>query len=236
MNCIIVDDDQMSCKVLETFVSKSPALALTGAFSDSISARNFLMEKTDVDLIFLDIEMPEMNGFDFLSSLQNPPNVIVVSASESHAYKAFDFNVIDYLLKPVTYSRFCKAVEKMIRYNQMRIPPSAAGEEEIFIKKGSSLVRLKLKEIFYIEALENYVNVMTLNEKYTIHFTMRAIESQLPPSLFIRIHRSYMVNKSAIRSISENSLIITMGESTRTFPVGKSFREAILNDINIMMR
>jgi DNA-binding LytR/AlgR family response regulator len=236
MNCIIVDDDPMSCKILETYVNKSPSLGLTGIFGDSVSARNSLMSKSDVDLIFLDIEMPEMDGFDFLSSLQNPPSIIVVSASENHAFKAFDFNVVDYLLKPVSYSRFCKAVEKMMRMSTGRSTPSAAGEEEIFIKKASSLVRLKLKEILYIEALENYVNVMTLDEKYTIHFTMRAIESQLPSSLFIRIHRSYMVNKSAIRSISENSLVITMGNTSRTLPVGKSFREAILNDINIMMR
>lgn len=236
MNCIVVDDDPMSCKVLETFISKSPSLALTGVFSDSISARNLLMSGVDVDLIFLDIEMPEMDGFDFLSSLQNPPSIIVVSGSESHAYRAFDFNAVDYLLKPVTYSRFCKAVEKMMRYHTSRTSPAVAGEEEIFIKKASSLVRLKLKEILFIEALENYVNVMTLDEKYTIHFTMRAIESQLPSSLFIRIHRSYMVNKSAIRSISESSLVITMGDTTRTLPVGKSFREAILNDINVMVR
>lgn len=236
MNCIIVDDDPMSCKILETYVNKSPSLGLAGIFGDSVSARNSLMAKSDVDLIFLDIEMPEMNGFDFLSSLQNPPNIIVVSASESHAFKAFDFNVVDYLLKPVSYSRFCKAVEKMMRINTGRAQSATAGEEEIFIKKASSLVRLKLKEILYIEALENYVNVMTLDEKYTIHFTMRAIESQLPSALFVRIHRSYMVNKSAIRSISENSLVITMGNTSRTLPVGKSFRDAILNDINIMMR
>ncbi len=236
MNCIIVDDDPMSCKVLETFVSKSPSLGLVGVFSDSISARNSLLAKNDIDLIFLDIEMPEMDGFDFLSSLQNPPSIIIVSASESHAYKAFDFNAVDYLLKPVSYARFCKAIEKMMRLQTSRTTPAAAGEEEIFIKKASSLVRLKLKDILYIEALENYVNVMTLDEKYTIHFTMRAIESQLPSSLFIRIHRSYMVNKSAIRSISESSLVITMGDTTRTLPVGKSFKEAILNDINIMVR
>lgn len=236
MNCIIVDDDPMSCKVLETFVNKSPSLGLVGVYSDSISARNLLLAKADVDLIFLDIEMPEMDGFDFLSSLQNPPSIIIVSASESHAYKAFDFNAVDYLLKPVSYARFCKAIEKMMRMQTSRTTPAAAGEEEIFIKKASSLVRLKLKDILFIEALENYVNVMTLDEKYTIHFTMRAIESQLPSSLFIRIHRSYMVNKSAIRSISESSLVITMGDSTKTLPVGKSFREAILNDINIMVR
>lgn len=236
MNCIIVDDDPMSCKILETFVNKSPSLGLAGVYSDSISARNSLMSKSDVDLIFLDIEMPEMDGFDFLSSLQNPPSIIVVSASESHAFRAFDYNAVDYLLKPVSYSRFCKAVEKMMRYHSSRQSPVAAGEEEIFIKKASSLVRLKLKDILYIEALENYVNVMTLDEKYTIHFTMRAIETQLPSSLFIRIHRSYMVNKSVIRSISESSLVITMGDTTRTLPVGKSFREAILNDINVMVR
>lgn len=236
MNCIIVDDDPVWLRTLEEFVGKSSSLTLVGSYSDSLSARNLLMSRRDIELIFLDIEMPEMDGFDFLSSLENPPHIIFVSGSEEYAYKAFNYNGIDYLLKPITYPRFCRAVEKIMKYYAPRSVPSAAGEEEIFIKKGSSLVRLKLKEILFVEALENYVSVNTRDEKYTIHFTMRGIEQQLPSSLFVRIHRSYLVNKSVIRSITENSLTIAIGGNTKILPVGKSYRDGIMNYINIMQR
>ncbi|HNY57127.1 MAG TPA: LytTR family DNA-binding domain-containing protein [Bacteroidales bacterium] len=236
MNCIIVDDDPVWLRTLEEFVGKSSSLTLVGSYSDSLSARNLLMSRSDIELIFLDIEMPEMDGFDFLSSLENPPHIIFVSGSEEYAYKAFNYNGIDYLLKPITYPRFCRAVEKIMKYYAPRSVPSSAGEEEIFIKKGSSLVRLKLKEILFVEALENYVSVNTRDEKYTIHFTMRGIEQQLPSSLFVRIHRSYLVNKSVIRSITENSLTIAIGGNTKILPVGKSYRDGIMNYINIMQR
>ncbi len=164
MNCIIVDDDPVWLRTLEEFVGKSSSLSLVGSFSDSLSARNLLMSRRDIELIFLDIQMPEMDGFDFLSSLENPPHIIFVSGSEEYAYKAFNYNGIDYLLKPITYPRFCRAVEKIMKYYAPRAVPSAAGEEEIFIKKASSLVRLKLKEILYVEALENYVSVISRDE------------------------------------------------------------------------
>jgi DNA-binding LytR/AlgR family response regulator len=235
MNCIIVDDDKLSCKVLEDFVGKSSSLNLIGTFSDSISARNELSKRQDIDLIFLDIEMPELDGFDFIRSLEFPPNIIIVSSAEEYALKAFDFNVVDYLLKPVPYSRFCKAIDKTIRY-YTRKDAANSGDQEIFIKKGSSLVKLKLKDIIYVEALENYVTVNTRDEKYTIHFTMKAIENQLPSNLFTRVHRSFIINKSMIQAIKENNLDLIVGDSVKSIPVGKSFRDLLLNDINVMAR
>jgi DNA-binding LytR/AlgR family response regulator len=235
MNCIIVDDDKLSCKILEGYVKKSTSLNLIGVFSDSIAARNILTGRNDIDLIILDIEMPEMNGFDFIVSLDFPPNIIIVTSGEEYALRAFDFNVVDYLLKPVTYGRFCKAVDKTIRYYS-RKDAASTGDEEIFIKKGSSLVKLKLKDIIYIEALENYVTLTTNDDKFTIHFTMKAIENQLPSGIFIRVHRSFIINKSMIQAIKENSLDLTVGDSIKGIPVGKSFREDLLNDINVMAR
>jgi DNA-binding LytR/AlgR family response regulator len=235
MNCIIVDDDKLSCKVLEGFVAKSTSLNLLGTFSDSVSARNELSKRQDIDLIFLDIEMPELDGFDFIGSLQSPPNIIIVSSAEEYALKAFDFNVVDYLLKPVPYARFCKAIDKTLRYFTRKDPVNS-GDQEIFIKKGSSLVKLKLKDIVYIEALENYVTVNTKEEKYTIHFTMKAIEYQLPSALFARVHRSFIINKSIIQAIKENTLDLTVGDTVKSIPVGKSFRDLLLKDINVMAR
>jgi len=235
MNCIIVDDDKIFCKILEGYVSKSSSLNLIGSFSDSVAARNILTKRQDIDLIILDIEMPEMDGFDFISSLDYPPNIIIVTSAEEYALKAFDFNVVDYLLKPVTYGRFCKAIDKTVRYFS-RKEASNTGDEEIFIKKGSSLVKLKLKDIIYIEALENYVTLNTNNDRFTIHFTMKAIESQLPSGVFIRVHRSYIINKSMIQAIKENSLDLVVGDTLKSIPVGKSFRDTLLDDINVMAR
>jgi DNA-binding LytR/AlgR family response regulator len=235
MNCIIVDDDKLTCRLLEEYVNRYSSLTLVGTFSDSIKARNILTKRNDIDLIILDIEMPEMDGFDFIGSLDVPPNIIIISSAEEYARKAFDFNVVDYLLKPVTYSRFCKAVDKTIRYFS-RKETNSSGNEEIFIKKGSALVKLKLREIIYIEALENYVTLNTNDDKYTIHFTMKAIEQQLPSGVFIRVHRSYIINKSKIQTIKENSLDLIIGGSHKSIPVGKSFRDSLLNDINVMAR
>lgn len=235
MNCIIVDDDKMSCKILEGYVAKSTSLNLIGIFNDSVEARNILTRRQDIDLIILDIEMPEMNGFDFIGSLDFPPNIIIVSSAEEYALKAFDFNVVDYLLKPVSYGRFCKAIDKTIRYFT-RKEAANTGDEEIFIKKGSSLVKLKLKDIIYIEALENYVTLNTKDDKFTIHFTMKAIENQLPSGIFIRVHRSFIINKSLIQTIKENSLDLNVGDTLKSIPVGKSFRDTLLNDINVMAR
>jgi DNA-binding LytR/AlgR family response regulator len=236
MNCIIVDDDLLSCRIFEEYVNKFPTLTLIGSFSNSIEARNAITKRHDVDLIILDIQMPEMNGFDFMGSLDFHPNIIIISSAEEYALKAFDFNVVDYLLKPVTYGRFCKAIDKTIRYFTRKETTTNADDEEIFIKKGSSLVKLKLREIIYIEALENYVTLITNNDKFTIHFTMKAIENQLPSGVFIRVHRSFIINKSMIQTINESSLDLNVAGTLKNIPVGKSFRDSLLNDINVMAR
>ena len=235
MNCIIVDDDKLSCKLLEGYVKKYSSLNLVGVYNDPVTARNEIAKQKDVDLILLDIKMPEMDGFDLLGSLEHPPNVIVVSGGEEFALRAFDFNVVDFLLKPVTYARFCKAIDKVMRYFAPKEAPKS-GDEEIFIKKGSALVKLKLREIVFVEALENYVTLNTSSDKYTIHFTMKAMESQLPSGVFQRVHRSYIINKKMIQAIKENSLDIMVGNTIKNIPVGKSFRDSLLNDINVMSR
>lgn len=234
MNCIIGADKNTS-KLLEEFVGKFDSLDLAGTFIDSVSIRNQLSIQKDVDLVFLDFEILGMDGFEFLSSLDFQPNVIIVSSSDQDALKAFDFNAVDYLIKPVAYSRFCKAVDKAITYYS-RKEVSNSVDNEIFIKKGSSLVKLKLKDLIYIEALENYVTLYTSAEKFTIHFTMKALDNQLPSSIFVRVHRSFIVNKSMIQGIKENSLDIIVGDTLKNLPVGKSYRSILLNNINLIAR
>ena len=232
MNCIICSDT-ICCKLLEKFVGKSSSLNLVGTFTDSVSIMNQLSKRQDIDLVFLDIEIPGIDVFNFISSLDYQPNIIIVSSGDQKALKAFDFNVVDYLLKPVIYSRFCKAVDKAIRYYSSR-EISNSGAIEIFIKKESSLVKLKLKEIIYIEALENYIILNTKDEKFTIHFTLKAIENQLSSGIFIRVHRSFIVNKSMIKVIKENSLDLIIGAELKNIPIGNSFRDTLLNGINVI--
>jgi DNA-binding LytR/AlgR family response regulator len=234
MNCILVADKASSI-LLEEFVGKSSSLNLVGTFSDPVSARNQLLKRQDIDLLFIDLDTLETDSFDFINNLGNHPNIIMVSSSDQNALKAFDFNVIDYMLKPVTYSRFCKAVDKAVKYYSHK-EVSNRGDNEIFIKKGSSLVKLKLKDIIYIEALENYATINTNDQRFTIHFTMKGIENQLPSEVFIRIHRSFIVNKTLIHTIKEDSMDLHMGNSFKNVPVGKSFRDSLLNDINLIAR
>ena len=234
MNCIIITD-KASCNLFEEFVEKSSSLNLIGTFSDSVSAKNQLSQRKDIDLVFLDLETLEMDSFDFISSLDYHPSIIMVSSGDQYALKAFEFNIVDYLLKPVTYSRFCKAVDKAIRYYSHK-EVSNSDDNEIFIKKGSALVKLKLKDIIYIEALENYVTLNTKDQRFTIHFTMKGIENQLPSGIFIRIHRSFIVNKSMIQSIKEDTLNLFVGDTLKNLPIGKSFRELLLKNINLIAR
>jgi DNA-binding LytR/AlgR family response regulator len=234
MNCIICANKNSS-KILEEFVEKSSALNLFGTFSYSGSIRDQLSELKDIDLVFFDVESPEPDIFNFINILGRQVNIIIVSPDAKDALKAFEFNIVDYLLKPVTYSRFCKAVDKALRYHTTR-EVSNSDANEIFIKKGPSLVKLKIKDILYVEALENYVILNTSDEKFTIHFTMKAIEYHLPSGIFIRVHRSFIVNISLIKTIKENSLDLIIGNELRNIPIGQSFRDALLNRLNIMAR
>jgi DNA-binding LytR/AlgR family response regulator len=234
MNCIICAI-KSSSDLLEEFVQKTSSLSLVGTFSDSASVSALLANRKDIDLIFIDVETPEIDIFDFIKSYGHQANIIIVSSDDRYALKAFEFNIVDYLCKPLTYSRFFKAVDKAIRY-YVNKEVSNSDTNEIFIKKGASLVKLKFKDIIYIEALENYVILNTKNEKFTIHFTLKAIEFQLPSEIFIRVHRSFIVNISLIKAIKDNSLDLIVGKELRNIPIGHSFRDPLMSKINIIAR
>ncbi len=232
MKCIVIDDDALSRRVIEEFITRTDFLNFANSFQNAIEAINPL-DKTpdDIDLIFLDIEMPEMDGIDFLNTLKNLPQVIIVSSKEKYALEAFDYDVTDYLLKPVTYGRFYKAVLKAKNIHEAR---NKKESDEIFIKKNSALVQLKYDDILWVEALENYVIVNSYNEKFTIHFTMKSIESQLPDSQFKRVHRSYIVNVRKINRIEDNSVFIKSNEGVKVIPIGKAYKDKFMGDINLM--
>lgn len=237
MNCIIVDDDNFSVRIIEEFVNQTEGLALLGTFTNAIEAVNWLnnSEKEPVHLIFLDIEMPEMSGIEFLRALNVIPQVIIYSSQEKYALESYEYDVTDYLLKPVTYARFIKSFTRAReRFERKENPVKQS--TEIFIKNNSSLVRVKYDDILWIEALENYVVVNTFKEKYTIHFTMKSISDKMPSERFMRIHRSYIVNFSKISAIEDNSVIIRTESGNRVIPIGKSYKDKLLNDINLITK
>ena len=232
MNCIVIDDDALSRRVIEEFITRTDFLDLKYSFQNAVEAVGvFDQQSEDVDLIFLDIEMPEMDGIDFLNTLNNLPQVIIVSSKEKYAIEAFDYDVTDYLLKPITYGRFYKAALKAKNIHESRTQQEI---DEIFIKKNSALVRLKYDDILWIEALENYVIINSNNAKFTIHFTMKSIESQLPTNKFKRVHRSYIVNIRKIDKIEDNTIFIKNDEGIKGIPIGKAYKERFMKDINLM--
>ncbi len=227
MNCIIIDDDKLSRKILEGYINKTAGINLIGSFSNAVDAIKFL-KKNNVDLIFLDIEMPEMSGIEFLKTIVDPPQVIITSSKGKYAIDAFDFDVADFLLKPFIYNRLTKALDKVMYRMQRHSLNWGNKKEEIFIKKNSTLVKLRFDEILYIEALENYVVFNTFQEKFTVHSTMKALATKLPP-MFIRVHRSYIINLNAISEIDDNIIIIKTNEGDITIPIGKAFKDNLLN-------
>jgi DNA-binding LytR/AlgR family response regulator len=232
----------MSRKVVEEYVKRTNFLNLLNSYENAVDAVNALKGLADpVHLIFLDVEMPDMSGIDFMYTVRDiHPQIIIISSKEKYAVTAFEYDVTDYLLKPISYARFFKAVDKAVKKVDefQNVRPSNPTDEvdEIFIKKNSTLVRLRYDDIMYIEALENYVIVNTFNEKFTIHFTMKAIEDRLPMKKFKRVHRSFIININRIKGIEDNSILIKTEEGNKLIPIGKSYKDKLLSEINLMVK
>jgi len=236
MNCIIIDDDPLSRKIIEGFIEKTETLELIGSYESPLSAFKAFNSNNNIDLVFLDVEMPEMSGLDFLNTLDTQPMIIIVSGQEKYALEAFEHDVIDYLLKPIALPRFYKSVNKAQKRFQEKETISKFPEEIFIKKKNSTLVRLRYDDILWVEALENYVIVSTFDEKFTIHFTMKAIENKLPLAAFKRVHRSYIVNIQRIDVIEDNNVIMKIEGGSKIIPIGKSYRDSLMDDLNLISR
>ncbi len=236
MKCIIIDDDPLSRKIIEGFIDKTESLSLLGSYESPLSAFGAFSENNEIDLVFLDIEMPEMSGLDFLNTLDSPPMIIIVSGQEKYALEAFEHDVVDYLLKPIALPRFYKSVNKAQKRFQDKESISKHPEEIFIKKKNSTLVRLRYDDILWVEALENYVTVSTFKEKFTIHFTMKAIENKLPSSMFKRVHRSYIVNVQRIEVIEDNNVIVKVEHGNKVIPIGKSYKDNLMDDLNLISK
>ncbi len=226
--CIVVDDDAMSRVSVKKCVERHPDLEFLYEFD---SAKEALIQIPDLkpDLIFLDIEMPEMTGLEFISALSSQAHVIIISSKAEYAIDAFDFNVTDYLTKPVDFDRFCKAVERVAQINS-NVSVSAEEVNNLFVKADSKYVKIKLSEIQYIEALSDYVSIYTDKGRFVLLGTMKGMESKLDPNQFIRIHRSYIINLHRIESFQEG--YVKIGENQ--LPISRGSKENLMKKINLL--
>lgn len=224
IKCIITDDEPVARKGLQSYVEKVDFLTLTGVCEDAIQL-NTLLKTERPDLLFLDIEMPYLSGLDLLATLTNPPKVIITSAYEQYALKGYEFDVTDYLLKPIPFERFLKAVNKVHDLLLKETPPGA--EEFLFVKSDKQMKKISLKDILFIEGLENYICIYTASDKTLVHSTMKNIYSSLPESDFIQTHRSFIININRVNLIEGNILNIEGHE----IPVARNYREQVFTRI-----
>lgn len=232
MNCIIIDDDEMSRRALKHLAEQSGLMTITGIYPNAVEASGMLMKENDVDLILLDVEMPGMTGLELLKNVQKMPLVILTTSKKEYAVEAFEYNVVDYLLKPVSYPRFLKAAEKANDIFNSSVPPSSnnKGNESVFIKSKSILLKINTGDILWIEALGDYATLHTAQKNHTVHCTLKVIESTLPPDKFIRIHRSFIVAINKINAIDETVVII----NEKLIPIGAVYRENLMSRLNFL--
>ncbi len=223
IKCLIIDDDIFSAKIIQKFITDTDILELIGTANGGIEASRILRD-TPIDVLFLDIEMPDMSGLDLLTTIQNKDLlVIVTSASREYAVEAFEQNVIDYLVKPVTYPRFLIAVQKAHdRLNQKQ--QASASADFTFVKVEQKLIKIYFADIQYIEALGDYVHIVSNGKKTIVYATLKATVSRFPASKFIRVHRSFIVNIDAITAVEGNNVAI----GNKFIPIGATYAKSVL--------
>jgi len=232
--CLIVDDEPLARELIRGHVEKLENFVIVAECSDAMKALNVLREK-QVDLIFMDIQMPQITGLEFLKTLKHPPKVIITTAYREYALEGFELDVVDYLLKPITFERFLKSVNKFYQLNSddVQVVATASSEKNpeesfIYIKENKKIVKVFLSEIRYIEGLSEYVQVYTDKRKVITKTSMAQMEEKLPIDSFLRIHKSFIVSTSKIEAFTANTIEIHGKE----LPIGRSFKNAVLNALN----
>ncbi len=239
---IIVDDEPLALDVLETYIEQVPELELVGRCANALEANKILSEE-EIDLMFLDIQMPQLTGIDFLKSLVRPPLVVFTTAYPNYAIEGFELDALDYLLKPISMERFLKAVNRaadMLKLRQIEDSPQSPSEpaslethdDFIFVKADKKLVRVNYDDVLYIEGLKDYVIIRMEKGRVITLQTMKSLEDKLPKQRFQRIHRSYIVNLDKIQALIGNMVEIVEKGQVKHLPVGKNYREELLAIIN----
>jgi DNA-binding LytR/AlgR family response regulator len=228
LKAIVIDDEPYALEVIKNFSEKVVFIEIEGFFTNAFEAMNFLKQHT-IDLVFLDIQMPDITGIEFVKSLPNPPMVVFTTAHSEHAVQGFELDAIDFLLKPFSLARFLKACNKA--YEQFELKNEnglKATSNAIFIKSGYESVRILLNELLYIESSGNYMQFVTAKQKVLSRLTMNEVEEMMPKSSFLRVHRSYLVAKAHITKMDKKSIWIDKTE----IPIGAAYLSQFGNVIN----
>ena len=221
--CIIVEDEPLAAKVLADYIAQVPFLELKGTFKDAILATEYLHEHA-VDLMFLDIHLPKLKGMAFLKTLTHPPAVIITTAYHQYAVEGFELNVKDYLLKPFEFERFLVAVNKARTGKTESYQPAGREEKDhLFVNVQKKKVKISFNDIIYIESQREYVKIVTTHKEYVSKMSTHEIESLLPPALFIRVHRSFIISCSRIESYTAEEVDV----GGVAIPVGRGYRDAL---------
>jgi len=235
MNCIIIDDETTARLIINQLCSQIESLNVLAEFPNAIQAIKF-MNQNEVDLIFLDIHMPDFTGFDFIQTLKNPPKIVLTTSDSNFAIEAFEYDcIVDYLVKPILFPRFQKAVQKAT-VKTVANASLGTGEVEttsgndLYINIDRRLIKIDISSIYLIEAKGDYINVKTENKNYTVHSTLKKIEEKLPSDLFLKVHRSYIINVKKIIDIEDNSVLIKKD----VIPVSRSNRPELMQRLNLL--
>lgn len=229
MNCIIVDDERPAIRLLESYVKKLPFLQLKAICESGIEALDILQKET-IQLMLLDIQMPDLTGLELIKSLSVKPQVLLITAYPDYAVEGFELEVTDYLVKPVSFERFVKGVNRARELAQRPSEPWSKPKDHIFIKTDYKQVKVLFSEIVYIKGMGAYVDIRTQNGRYVIHQSMKKMEQQLPKGMFFRVHKSYLIALEKVTAVYGNLLEI----GGQKIPIGKSYREAFMTLINTM--
>ncbi|MEO9484737.1 MAG: response regulator transcription factor [Ekhidna sp.] len=224
MTCIIVDDEPIAQDIIESYLEPFNQIEILGKCSNAIEANKIIVEQS-IDLIFLDIEMPHLDGLSFVKNLEKRPKIIITTAYREYALEGYELNVIDYLLKPISHERFLKALNRVLA-----APSTAANslQSYIYLKVDAKMVQVYLDKILYIEGLSNYVRVYCEDQTLITYQKLSHLSDVLPKNIFMRSHRSYIVNISRIKSYTSHDLEI----GKISIPVGGSFKEDLLNALS----
>ena len=225
LNCLIIEDESLAARVIADYVSQMPELVLVGICEDVQQAKNVLKEK-NIDLIFLDINLPKINGIEFIKALDKKCNIILTTAYHQYAVEGFELEVIDYLLKPISFERFTKAVNKVLDYEKL-MSQKEHESDHMFVKASGKMERIMFSQVLYIESLQNYVLIQTTDKKIVTYSTLKNIEALLPANRFIKIHKSFIVAISKISSLQGNNVYI----GNTSIPISRKLKDDIRNKI-----
>ncbi|MCO6485208.1 MAG: response regulator transcription factor [Saprospiraceae bacterium] len=227
IKAILVDDEPLALEILSGYAERIPDLEIVATCSNALEAQSAL-SAGQADLVFLDIQMPQISGLEWLKSLTQPPLTIITTAFSEYALEGFELNVVDYLLKPIPFDRFLKAVNKA--REMLRLKQPAANPEEadfMFVKADKKLVKVNFDDIVYIEGLKDYVIIRLEQDRVITLQTMKSLEEKLPSNLFQRIHRSYIVNLDKIQALDGAMIEVIVKNQSKLLPIGKNYREEV---------